>query len=195
MKNLTKNRWAIISFIFAIVLVLSSIYLFLPKDAGTNQKEINSTSNTYITYKATTKSVYDGDTLTVLMEGREETVRLIGIDTPEMDHAPYGMQAKDFTSSLVFTPELWIMYDINNPYDRYDRLLAYVWLTAPPAPEITITGRHILDDTLNGRLICSGYAKPLAIEPHTAFSESFRETANFVKHNKLGLWAYGAFDS
>src|SRR6266568_2831172 len=46
-------------------------------------------------------SVHDGDSITVLIDGRKEKVRLIGIDAPELDHALWGIQARDVLRGLV----------------------------------------------------------------------------------------------
>src|SRR5439155_5287662 len=46
-------------------------------------------------------SVHDGETITVQLEDRKEKVRLIGIDAPELDQAPWGVQARDALLGLV----------------------------------------------------------------------------------------------
>ncbi len=45
--------------------------------------------------------VSDGDTITVLHNGKGERIRLHGIDCPEK-RQPFGNRAKQFTSTLVF---------------------------------------------------------------------------------------------
>ena len=46
-------------------------------------------------------SVHDGDTLTVLLDGRHEKVRLIGIDAPALDQSPWGEQAREALKGMV----------------------------------------------------------------------------------------------
>ncbi len=50
--------------------------------------------------------VVDGDTVRVVINGQEEAIRLIGIDTPETVHPtrgeePFGREASDFTKGLL----------------------------------------------------------------------------------------------
>jgi len=52
-------------------------------------------------YTAKVIGIKDGDTISVLYEGKEETIRLNGIDCPEKKQA-FGSKAKQFTSELVF---------------------------------------------------------------------------------------------
>lgn len=76
----------------------------------------------------------DGDTITVKMNGRTETVRLIGVDTPET-HRPntpvqcYGPAAAAFTKNTIGTQKVRLEADpTNQNRDRYGRLLRYVYL-------------------------------------------------------------------
>jgi micrococcal nuclease len=73
--------------------------------------------------------VVDGDTL--LLEGGQR-VRLIGVDTPETKHPeepvdPLGTEAAEFVRSLIGTGPVRLEFD-RERLDRYERLLAYVWL-------------------------------------------------------------------
>lgn len=49
--------------------------------------------------------ISDGDTISVLHNGRAEKIRLNGIDCPEKQQ-PFGQRAKQFTSKLVFGKEV-----------------------------------------------------------------------------------------
>lgn len=78
-------------------------------------------------------SVTDGDTIHVLVNGQDEPVRLILIDTPET-HDPndpaecFGQEATAFAQWLYsLGGQLYLETDVSNR-DRYDRLLRYVWL-------------------------------------------------------------------
>jgi endonuclease YncB( thermonuclease family) len=69
--------------------------------------------------------VSDGDTLTVLVEGRRQVkVRLHGVDAPEA-HQAYGSRAKQFTSRLVFGKPVRV--EVRDT-DRYGRTIAEVFL-------------------------------------------------------------------
>jgi endonuclease YncB( thermonuclease family) len=52
-------------------------------------------------FKGKVVAVLDGDTFSILHEGRAEKVRLAGVDCPEKGQ-PFGSKAKQFTSALVF---------------------------------------------------------------------------------------------
>ncbi len=68
--------------------------------------------------------VADGDTITVLHNGKGERIRLHGIDCPEKRQA-FGNRAKQFTSTLVFgnTVTVQVM-----DRDRYGRTVGVVLL-------------------------------------------------------------------
>jgi micrococcal nuclease len=86
------------------------------------------------TYKVVRYS--DGDTIVVDMDGREERIRFIGIDTPET-HKPgapvqcYGPAAAAHTKNLISAAGGRVRLAADNlgtNRDRYDRLLRYVYL-------------------------------------------------------------------
>ncbi|MEJ7891660.1 MAG: thermonuclease family protein [Solirubrobacteraceae bacterium] len=72
--------------------------------------------------------VIDGDTLVVRVEGGSETVRLLGIDTPEVSPAECGHEAATRAlTSLVEGRRVRLVTDgTQDERDRYGRLLAYV---------------------------------------------------------------------
>ena len=76
--------------------------------------------------------VVDGDTIIVRIEGKEERVRLIGVDTPETVHPKksveyFGKEASEFTRKMVEGKKVILEYDWQRR-DKYGRLLAYVYL-------------------------------------------------------------------
>ena len=66
--------------------------------------------------------VADGDTITVLRDKHPEKIRLYGIDCPEK-RQPFGNQAKQFTSDMVFGKTVEIEPVAT---DRYGRTVAFV---------------------------------------------------------------------
>ena len=73
--------------------------------------------------------VVDGDTLVLQNDDR---VRLIGVDTPETKHPtkpiePFGPEASSFTKRSVEGKVVQLKFD-REKRDRYQRLLAYVYL-------------------------------------------------------------------
>src|SRR5207245_8039450 len=84
--------------------------------------------------------ITDGDTISVMHNGRAEKIRLNGIDCPEKGQS-YGNKAKQFTSQLVFGKEVAIK---DHGLDKYGRTIGDVVL-----PD----GR-----TLNRELVAAGLA-------------------------------------
>ena len=78
--------------------------------------------------------VVDGDTVRVVLDGRETPVRLIGIDAPESvkPDAPvdcFGPEASEFATALLDGRPVTLEFDEGQGRtDRYDRVLAYVWI-------------------------------------------------------------------
>ncbi|MEW6007827.1 MAG: thermonuclease family protein [bacterium] len=118
--------------------------------------------------------VLDGDTI-LLDNG--ETVRLIGVDAPEIHHPElpvqrFGKEAMQFLKRLVEGLECTLEYEPNNLRDQYGRLLAYVF----------VDGR-----LANAEIIQRGYAYA-----YTRFP--FRRQAEFIaleheaQKHQYGLW-------
>lgn len=123
----------------------------------------------------------DGDTITVDMNGKTETIRFIGIDTPET-HKPntpvqcYGPAASAHTKNTIEAAggKVRLVSDsLSTNRDRYNRLLRYVYL-----PDGT---------DLNELNIRQGYA---FYYPYFPFSKSTRFAAAQAdaKVNNRGLW-------
>ena len=68
--------------------------------------------------------VSDGDTISVIREGRAVKVRLHGIDCPEKGQ-PYGTKAKQYTSEMAFGKEVTVRI---KDTDRYNRIVGEVIL-------------------------------------------------------------------
>jgi len=71
--------------------------------------------------RAQVVSVHDGDSITVLIDNRREKVRLIGIDAPELDQVPWGVQAMDALRGLVDSKTVRLETDITIR-DQYMRI-------------------------------------------------------------------------
>ncbi len=126
--------------------------------------------------------VVDGDTVDVLVDGREERVRLIGIDTPEIAHQGnpdpaecFGDEATAFTKSLLppGTP-VRLERDIVGR-DDYGRLLGYVYRASDGI-------------FVNYEIVRQGFAQPLTIPPNVTFSERMVEAARDAESDQAGLW-------
>ena len=131
---------------------------------------------------AVVTGVVDGDTLDVTIGGRDERVRLLGIDTPEIhvadDAAPecFGPEASSFTTTLLPAGTAVRLERDVVGRDHYGRLLAYVYL---------------VDDgvLVNEAIVRQGMARPLHIEPNGTFAARFVEAARRAEAEGLGLWS------
>jgi micrococcal nuclease len=128
---------------------------------------------------AEVRRVTDGDTFVAMVAGREERVRVIGVDTPETV-APdrpverFGKQAAAFAERYLAGATVRLAGDAE-PRDRYGRMLAYVWLA---------------DGTFwNALLVAEGYAQQLTIPPNVAYAGLFRRLAAEARREHRGLWA------
>ena len=75
--------------------------------------------------------VIDGDTVEILMDGKKESSRLIGVDTPETKHPtkevqPYGPESRAFTNKNLEGKHIWVEFDVQER-DKYQRLLGNLW--------------------------------------------------------------------
>jgi endonuclease YncB( thermonuclease family) len=125
--------------------------------------------------------VIDGDTIDIEIGGREERVRLIGIDTPELHNASgapecIAREALAFTvEQLPSGTEVRLERDVVGR-DDYGRLLAYVFRRS--------------DGVLVNELIAaSGFARPLTIAPNDAYRDRFVAAARAAESAGLGVWA------
>lgn len=78
--------------------------------------------------------VADGDTVTVQSaDGTRDTVRLLGLDTPEIKHQSkpaecYGVEATEKTKELVLQKYVTLTKKPSEDRDNYGRLLRYVFV-------------------------------------------------------------------
>lgn len=125
--------------------------------------------------EVTVQRVVDGDTVEL---STGEKVRLIGVDTPETVKPntpvqPYGKEASEFSKQLLTGQKVKLKFDVE-PYDKYKRLLAYMYLQ---------------DGTfVNEKLVRDGYARIMTIPPNVAYADLFLEAEREARENNKGLW-------
>ena len=122
----------------------------------------------------------DGDTIRVMRDGQEIVVRLIGIDTPETV-APdrpvecFGPEASERTKQLVTGQKVWLEYDeVTGETDKYDRTLAYVWLTP--------------DTMLNEQLVREGLAEERTYQEGYRYQDRLRAAEQVAQAAGAGQW-------
>jgi micrococcal nuclease len=130
----------------------------------------------------TVVSYSDGDTITVDMNGSQETIRFIGVDTPET-HDPRkkvqcgGPEAAAYTKKTIGrTGKVRLGSDaLSSNRDRYDRLLRYVYL-----PDGTL---------MNENLIQNGYGFAYTYFPFSKSALFAKDEAMALSARK-GLWSH-----
>ena len=121
--------------------------------------------------------VVDGDTINVEINGKVESVRYIGIDTPETvdPRKPvqcFGVEASKKNKELVEGKMVRLEKDITDR-DKYNRLLRYVWVD---------------DILINQKLTEDGFAKSYSYPPDIKYQDKFVAAEKKARENKLGLW-------
>jgi micrococcal nuclease len=127
----------------------------------------------------------DGDTVRVRIANPPgelrvvETIRLLGVDTPETVHPnrpveAFGREASTFTKSRLLGKQVYLAFDWDLR-DRYGRLLAYIY---------TLDGGL---SCFNADLIREGYGHAYTRYPFH-FMEEFRSLETEARNAKRGLW-------
>jgi micrococcal nuclease len=136
--------------------------------------------------------VIDGDTVAVSLNGRRETVRLIGIDTPESRPnrkakkdaetskndvetiTSLGKKATGYVEGLLKVgTTVEIEFDLRQR-DRYGRLLGYLYLS---------DGRMV-----NEEIVRAGYASPMTIPPNVKYRNRLLQAFHDAREHHRGLW-------
>lgn len=109
--------------------------------------------------------VYDGDTVWAVKDGERKTVRLAGIDAPELKQE-YGRASKEYLSNMILNKH--VQLEILN-VDRYGRTVATIYFNG---------------ENVNRKMVFEGQA--WAYRQYSTGLEQFEEHAKICK---LGLWA------
>lgn len=120
--------------------------------------------------------VVDGDTIHAIVDGEDESVRYVGIDTPEVDPSIgvecFGEEASRRNHKLVAGERVRLVFGAERR-DRYGRLLAYV---------------YVGDDFVNAEIVRGGYARTLEIEPNTDRAPLLNRLEHEAANAGRGLW-------
>ncbi len=114
-----RRRKSLLSFILFTVISALSVYYAQGGKPGES--------------KAIVTRVIDGDTIVVMLDGAQEKVRLLGIDTPEKDSRytkaePMNKAATRRVKELAENRTVTLVSGGKDKMDKYGRLLAYVIL-------------------------------------------------------------------
>lgn len=124
--------------------------------------------------------VSDGDTFWVTYpSGKEEKIRLIGINAPESrktgktDVEVFGKEASEYATNLLLNKRVRLEFDVQK-YDRYKRTLAYAYLES--------------GQMVNSLLVKQGYARVATYPPNVRYQELFQQLEKEARNARRGLW-------
>jgi micrococcal nuclease len=173
-----KFRKKDVIFLIAVLTVLFNYFFALPKLKEPADQSIQSTGSVQGTSDEKlhlVSKVIDGDTIQ-LASG--ETIRYIGIDTPETvkPNTPvqcFGKEASAKNSELVEGKYVRLDKDVSDK-DRYGRLLRYV---------------YVEDIFVNDYLVREGFASAASFPPDIKFQDQFRSAEAEARQQLKGLWS------
>jgi endonuclease YncB( thermonuclease family) len=127
--------------------------------------------------------VVDGDTFWSSRDddGSSLKIRMIGVDTPEVDHPDepeecYGNEAWRRSIEALEGNLVWLTFD-GECLDIYDRTLAYVFRDATE------------EGFWDRNLARNGFAEQLTIPPNDSFADLIETDVQAAQQENLGLWA------
>ncbi len=160
-----------------VLAVVAGIVAYRP-GGGSGGSGADDAPNSTVAARVT--RVVDGDTIKVDAGGRKDTVRYIGMDTPESvkPNTPvqcYAEVASHYNARLL-APGAAVRLVIGaEPRDRYGRLLAYVYRAS--------------DNLLvNAALLRGGFAHTLTIAPNDRLATQFAQLEDEARQAGRGLW-------
>lgn len=171
--------------IFALIFIGGKM---LSKHTPENAQIIDNPSIAKIPILATTPKttlspvvrVVDGDTIVALINGAQEKIRLIGVNTPEtVDPRKqvecFGREASVFVKDLLSNKSVRLESDTTQgDRDKYGRLLRYIFL-----PD---------DILLNKKIIEEGYGHEYTYRTPYRYQTEFKIAEHLARKERRGLW-------
>jgi len=128
----------------------------------------------------------DGDTIKALINNKKETIRFLGIDTPETIYStkdkdePYAKEASEYTCNKISNNKVELEYDDKSDMtDKYGRILGWIFIN---------------DNLLQKELVSLGYAKVKYIYDDYKYVEILKNEEKLAKDNKLGIWSDSKYE-
>ena len=178
-KSWFKGRWKRLIAILPLPL-FAVLLAILTLQKSDNQKVQNPQIEEVNYYKAT--QIIDGDTLKVKANNDpEQTIRLIGIDTPEIKDPRtmvqcFGAEASQHLKDLLKDKKIRLESDITqDDKDKYNRLLRYIKLE---------------DGTdINIRMLADGYAYEYTYDKPYKYQSDYKKAQQEADAQEKGLWS------
>jgi len=151
---------------------------------GCNAEEKNETNNSKLVVKSSQVDVIDGDTIKVHWkqgdQKKTETVRLLLIDAPELNHPklgeqPYGREAKKHVEQLIQKATTVTIEKDQTTRDKYNRFLAHVYA----------------DDTrIQESLLENGLSRvAYVMQPNVKYLAEYKKAEKEAQEKGVGIWS------
>ena len=119
---------------------------------------------------------HDGDTVSVILNGSREKVRLIGIDAPEIKQRTWGTKARKHLEKMLIASNRTVILEFDvERRDKYGRLLCYIF-----TPDRKM---------LNIQMVKDGYAVLFTIPPNIKYVDELRMAQNEARQHRRGIWS------
>jgi micrococcal nuclease len=173
------RRRRLISLLVYLVILVLSILFGVDQVRRTPKNSDDWAAFDHKSFRVT--HVVDGDTIQIrsMTGDRETTVRLLGVDAPEMHDlttsqpAHWGRQASNYLYARANDKVVTIRLEPIATRDKYDRLLAYVYLTD--------------SDCVNLDLVRDGQAYADRRFRHS-YKPQYEQAENEARGKERGLW-------
>ena len=147
-------------FIILVTVFIFVLYVLIKMDNNTSE--------------ATLISCVDGDTAIFEIEGKEESVRFLAIDTFEINEE-YGKEASVYVChALNKASRITLEFEENSYKDKYNRVLAWVFVD---------------DELLQKELISKGLAQVKYLYDDYKYVEQLFDLQEKAKLEKIGIWS------
>lgn len=159
-------------FIFILIIILLGLlaYYYPYIQSAVSGNSISQTNTNYQKEPALVTRIVDGDTIHVNINGTDETIRLLGINTPEKNK-PYYQEAKDFLKKEIENKSIEILRDTEDT-DRYDRKLRYIFYN---------------NQLINVEIVQEGLATTFMLEG-LKYKDKLINAEKFARNNEIALW-------
>lgn len=162
-----------------ILLCLLTLLISCNPEYQTHSPETTTAFEQPKTVEAFVDRVVDGDTIQVVIEGDEEIVRFLLVDTPETKHPnlpkqPFGEEASKFAKKVLTNQTVTLEFD-GPKRDKYDRLLAYVWFE---------------NNMFNELLLEQGLARyAYQYDPPYTYQQQLKQAESQAMGKNIGIWS------
>ncbi|MGF9846639.1 thermonuclease family protein [Priestia megaterium] len=147
------------------------------KDAA-KKADVKASSASSHGEQATVTRVVDGDTIHISLKGKDETIRMLLLDTPETVDPnkpvePFGKDASNFAKQTLSGKTVGIQVG-SEPRDKYGRLLAYVWVGNKTYQEMVLE---------------KGLGRTAYLYNDTSMLDQFHKAQDVAKNQGIGVWS------